>query len=48
MDNEPKQEKDDIGEELIRKIILWILVFFISIMLFLMAIIQPRFFTFLN
>ena len=47
--------KDELSEDfeeqeisVFRKIITWIIVLFITIMLLLMIIFQPRFFTFLN
>jgi hypothetical protein len=48
MNNEQIQEKERNKLEILRKIIVWIIVFFISIMLILMLLIQPRFFTFIN
>ena len=39
---------EDSGISLLRKIITWIIVLSITIMLLLMIIFQPRFFTFLN
>jgi hypothetical protein len=48
MNNDQIQEVDDNKIHIIKKLFVWIIVFFISIMLILLLIIQPRFFTFMN
>ena len=45
---ELSEEFEEQGISLLRKIITWIIVLFITIMLLLMIIFQPRFFTFLD
>ena len=46
--DELSKEFEEQGISVLRKIITWIIVLFITIMLLLMIIFQPRFFTFLN
>ena len=48
MNNGQIQETDANKIQIIKKIFVWIIVFLISIMLILILIIQPRFFTFIN
>jgi len=45
-DNNSSTKETKIG--LIKKIIIWILVLFITIMLIVIVIFQPRFYTFIN
>ena len=46
--DELPEDFEEQGISLFREIITWIIVLFITIMLLLMIIFQPRFFTFLN
>ena len=48
MNNEELSESYDRKKEIIKKIIIWIVVLFISLMLVFLVIFQPRFFTFLD
>jgi hypothetical protein len=48
MKKDELSEFEEQGISVLRKIITWIIVLTITIMLLLMIIFQPRFFTFLN
>lgn len=48
MNNEELSESYDRKGEMIKKIIIWIIVIFISLMFVFLIILQPRFFTFLD
>jgi len=48
MDEEENQELISTKKDLIYKIIIWFLVLFISFMLIILIIFQPRFYTFVN
>ena len=48
MNNEELSKSYNRKREIIKKIIIWIIVIFITLMLVLLVIFQPRFFTFLD
>jgi hypothetical protein len=48
MDEDETQESIPTKKDLIYKIIIWFIVLFISLMLIILLIFQPRFYTFVN